>query len=163
MLSAIVAISENNAIGKDNNLLWHISEDLKRFKEITTGHTMIMGRKTFESLGKPLPNRHHIVLTRDLNFKVDSNEVTVIHDINDILEKYSDSNEELFVIGGGEIFKIFMPYVKKLYLTKVKKDFDGDTFFPQINIKDWEIIHNSSIKTDEKSGLKFEFIDLKRI
>ncbi|MDY6011383.1 dihydrofolate reductase [Clostridium sp.] len=162
MISMIVATSNNNAIGKNNSLLWHISEDLKRFKEITSGHKMIMGRKTFESLPGILPNRHHIILTRDNNFNVDSDKVSIIHDIDEVIKNYKNSSEEVFIIGGGEIYNLFMPYADKLYLTKVQKDFDADTFFPQINMNDWEIIHKSDEKTDEKSGLIFEFIDLIR-
>lgn len=162
MISMIVATSKNNGIGKNNSLLWHISEDLKRFKEITSGHKMIMGRKTFKSLPGILPNRHHIILTRDNNFNVDSDKVTIVHDIDEIIKSYKNSSEEVFIIGGGEIYNLFMPYVDKLYLTKVEKDFDADTFFPQINMNNWEIIHKSDKKTDEKSGLIFEFIDLIR-
>lgn len=162
MLSIIVATAKNNAIGKDNSLLWHISEDLKRFKEITSGHKILMGRKTFESLPGILPNRLHIVLTRDNNFTIDSDKVTVIHSLDEVIKEYKNSSEEVFVIGGGEIYNLLMPYVNKLYLTKVKKDFDADTFFPQIDMNDWEIIHKSGDKIDEKSGLIFEFIDLVR-
>ena len=163
MLSIIVAISaSNNAIGKDNSLLWHISEDLKRFKEITSGHKILMGRKTFESLPGILPNREHIILTRDKNFNVDSDKVTIINNIEDAIKYYKDSNEEIFIIGGGEIYKEFLPFANKLYLTKVYKDFDADTFFPQINLDEWKVIHTSETKIDEKSGLNFDFIDLLR-
>ena len=163
MLSIIVAIAaSNNAIGKDNSLLWHISEDLKRFKEITSGHKILMGRKTFESLPGILPNREHIILTRDKNFNVDSDKVTIINNIEDAIKYYKDSNEEIFIIGGGEIYKEFLPLANKLYLTKVYKDFDADTFFPQINLDEWKVIHTSETKIDEKSGLNFEFIDLLR-
>lgn len=163
MLSIIVAISaSNNAIGKDNSLLWHISEDLKRFKEITSGHKILMGRKTFESLPGILPNREHIILTRDKNFNVDSDKVTIINNIEDAIKYYKDSNEEIFIIGGGEVYKEFLPFANKLYLTKVYKDFDADTFFPQINLDEWKVIHTSETKIDEKSGLNFDFIDLLR-
>ncbi|WP_024614227.1 dihydrofolate reductase [Clostridium sp. Ade.TY] len=162
MLSIIVAIASNNAIGKDNSLLWHISEDLKRFKEITSGHKILMGRKTFESLPGILPNREHIILTRDKNFNLDSDKVTVINNIEDAIKFYKNSDEEVFIIGGGEIYKQFLKYANKLYLTKVNKDFDADTFFPQINLDEWEVIHNSETKVDEKSGLNFEFIDFLR-
>lgn len=160
MLSIIVATANNNVIGKDNNLLWHISEDLKRFKEITSGNTIIMGRKTFESLPGILPNRKHIVITRDENFRVDSDMVEVIHSLDEVLYKYENSTEENFIIGGGEIYKATLPFAKKLYLTKVKKDFDGDTIFPNINEDEWKIDFNSEEKLDPKSGLKFEFINL---
>jgi len=162
MLSIIVATAQNNAIGKDNSLLWHISEDLKRFKEITSGHKILMGRKTFESLPGILPNRPHIVLTRDMNFSIDSDKVTVIHNLDEVISNYKNSDEEIFIIGGGEIYNLLMPYADKLYLTKVKKDFDADTFFPQIDMNKWEVIHTSGDKTDDKSGLIFEFIDLIR-
>ncbi len=162
MLSIIFAIASNNAIGKDNSLLWHISEDLKRFKEITSGHKILMGRKTFESLPGILPNREHIILTRDRNFNLDSDKVTVINNIEDAIKFYKNSDEEVFIIGGGEIYKQFLKYANKLYLTKVNKDFDADTFFPQINLDEWEVIHNSETKVDEKSGLNFEFIDFLR-
>ena len=162
MLSIIVAKASNNIIGGDNKLLWHISQDLKRFKEITSGHTIIMGRKTFESLPKILPNRHHIILTRDKNFKVDSPSVEVVNDINTIINKYENSSEEVFIIGGGEIYKFLLPNIKKLYLTRVYKDFNGDTKFPEINLNDWTIDNQSEILTNEADNLKFDFINLIR-
>ncbi|MDU5105207.1 dihydrofolate reductase [Clostridium sp.] len=162
MLSIIVAVASNNVIGGDNKLLWHISKDLKRFKEITSGHTIIMGRKTFESLPKVLPNRHHIVITRDKDYKVDSTEVEVINDINYIIDRFENSNEEAFIIGGGEIYKSLLPKSDKLYLTKVYKDFNGDTTFPKINLEDWFIDYESEIFINEADNLKFSFIDLTR-
>ena len=162
MLSIVVAKASNDVIGGDNKLLWHISEDLKRFKDITSNHTIIMGRKTFESLPKILPNRHHIVITRDKNFKVDSEEVTIVNDISDIISKFKDSEEEFFVIGGGEIYKTLMPHCKKLYLTRVYKDFEGDTKFPVINYDEWKIVNKSEIKINEKNNLSYDFIDLER-
>ena len=162
MLSIIVAKASNNIIGGDNKLLWHISQDLKRFKEITSGHTIIMGRKTFESLPKVLPNRHHIVITRDKNFKVDSPSVEIVNDINVVINKYENSSEEVFIIGGGEIYKFLLPNTKKLYLTRVYKDFNGDTKFPEINLDDWSIDSQSEILTNETDNLKFDFINLIR-
>lgn len=162
MLSIIVAKASNNIIGGDNKLLWHISQDLKRFKEITSGHTIIMGRKTFESLPKVLPNRHHIVITRDKNFKVDSPSVEIVNDINVVINKYENSSEEVFIIGGGEIYKFLLPNTKKLYLTRVYKYFDGDTKFPEINLDDWTIDNQSEILTNEADNLKFDFINLIR-
>lgn len=162
MLSIIVAVASNDVIGGDNQLLWHISKDLKRFKEITSGHTIIMGRKTFESLPKVLPNRHHIVITRDKDYKVDSNEVEVVNDINSIVDRYENSTEESFIIGGGEIYKSLLPKSDKLYLTKVYKDFNGDTKFPKINLEDWFIDYESEIFTNEDDNLKYSFIDLTR-
>ena len=163
MLSIIVAKANNDVIGGDNKLLWHISEDLKRFKEITSGHTIIMGRKTFESLPKILPNRHHIVITRDTNFKVDSESVTIINDISDVISRFKDTEEEVFIIGGGEIYKTLIPYTKKLYLTRVYKDFEGDTSFPVINYDKWNIVNKSEIKVNEKDNLNYDFIDLEKL
>lgn len=162
MLSIIVAKAENNIIGGDNKLLWHISEDLKRFREITTGHTIIMGRKTFESLPKILPNRHHVVITRDVNFSVDSDQVTIVHDLNEVLNKYENSEDEAFIIGGGEIYNLLFPYAKKLYLTKVNTNFEGDTYFPSIDFNEWTVEVSSGEKINDEDGLKYEFVNLLR-
>lgn len=163
MISIIVAVAKDNVIGKDNKLLWHISEDLKRFKRITTNKKMIMGRKTFQSLPGVLPNREHIVITRDENFKVDSDKVTIIHDLNLLLEMYLNCEEEVFIIGGAEIYKQFLPYAKKLYLTKIEEAFEGDTYFPEINFNEFKAEYTSEQFTNEKNGLHYTFIDLKRI
>lgn len=162
MLSIIVATASNNVIGGDNKLLWHISEDLKRFKEITSNHTIIMGRKTFESLPGILPNRKHVVITRDTSFNVESEMVDICHSLDDVISKYENSNEEAFIIGGGEIYEHTLPFAKKLYLTQVKKSFEGDTKFPTINKTEWKINFHSEEKLDCKSGLNFKFIDLIR-
>ena len=162
MLSIIVAKASNDVIGGDNKLLWHISDDLKRFKEITSGHTIIMGRKTFESLPKVLPNRHHIVITRDKNFKVNSSQVEVVNDINSIVNRFENSKEEVFVIGGGEIYKALLPNSDKIYLTRVYKDFTGDTKFPEINFEDWFIDYESETLVNEPDNLKFDYINLVR-
>ncbi|MBW6411514.1 dihydrofolate reductase [Clostridium weizhouense] len=163
MISLIVAIAKNNIIGNDNKLIWHISNDLKRFKEITTGKTMIMGRKTFESLPGILPNRKHVILTRDKNFNVNSDSVIIFNDFNDLIEKYSNCEEEVFVIGGGEIYKQMLPYADKLYLTKINKDFSGDTYFPEFNENEFKVEYKSDLLVDEKSNLEYTFINLKRI
>jgi len=160
MISIIVAIAKDNVIGKDNKLLWHISEDLKRFKKITTGKKMIMGRKTFESLPGILPNREHIVLTRDNNFNVDSDKVTIEHDFNSVLQRYLKCEDEVFVIGGAEIYKQFLPYAKKLYLTKVDEEFEGDTYFPGINYSNYNTEYTSEKFIDEKNGLHYTFVNL---
>jgi dihydrofolate reductase len=162
MLSIIVAKASNDVIGGDNKLLWHISDDLKRFKEITSGNTIIMGRKTFESLPKILPNRHHIIITRDKNFKVDSPMVEIVNDIKEVVTKYKDSSEEAFIIGGGEIYKALLPHTEKLYLTRVYKDFNGDTKFPSINLNDWLVEFKSQIYINEADNIEFDFINLIR-
>lgn len=133
----IVAVAENNAIGKDNDLLWHISGDLKRFKEITTGHTIIMGRKTYLSLPKrPLPNRRNIVISS--NFKSDNPEVIIVNSMAKAIEA-ADSRQENFIIGGEMVYKQFMSLVNKIYLTVVHKEYEADIFFSEINYEDWEI------------------------
>ena len=148
MLSIIVAIANENVIGKDNKLIWHIPEDLKHFKEITTGHKIIMGRRTFESLGKPLPNRKHIILCNDMEMDINDENIEILDDISK-LDKYINSEEECFVIGGATIYKLLMPYANKMYITKINQDFIGDVYFPEINEGEWKI-------TSEKPGLKNE-------
>ena len=162
MISLIVAIAQNNVIGGDNKLLWHISDDLKRFKKITSGNTIVMGRKTFESLPGVLPNRKHIILTRDKNYTVDNPSVEVIHNINDIINNFKNSPVEVFIIGGGEIYNQFINYADKIYLTKVFKNFEGDTTFPEIDYNNWNITFDSEIFTDEKSNINYQFINLEK-
>ncbi|MDD2387376.1 MAG: dihydrofolate reductase [Bacteroidales bacterium] len=138
-ITIIVAIAENNAIGKNNDLLWHISGDLKRFKEITTDHTIIMGRKTYLSLPKrPLPNRRSIVISDIANECIP--DVDVVDSIENAL-KIADKEKENFIIGGGMVYKQFLPLANKIYLTVVHKKYDADIYFPEINYEDWEIQH----------------------
>lgn len=135
--SIIAAVAENYAIGKDNDLLCHLPGDLKRFKQITSGNTVIMGRKTFLSLPNgALPNRRNIVISRsqNLNFK----NVEIVASIEETI-KICDADKENFIIGGGEIYKQFLPFVDKIYLTKIHAVFDGDTFFPELNYDDWNV------------------------
>ena len=132
---------------------------LERFKEITSGNTIIMGRKTFESLPGVLPNRKHVILTRDKNFSVDNENVEVIHSVDEIINNYKDSSVEAFIIGGGEIYKEFLPHANKLYLTEVLKDFEGDTSFPQVNLENWVVDYSSDILTNAKDGLQYKFIN----
>ncbi|MBE6062815.1 MAG: dihydrofolate reductase [Clostridium butyricum] len=160
MLSLIVAIADNNVIGKNNKLIWHIPEDLKRFKTITSGHKMLMGRKTFESLPDVLPNREHIIITRNKNFSINSDKVSIIHNLNNFINKYENSDEEIFVIGGAEIYKELLPFCKKIYLTRIYNSFDGDTFFPEINIKNYTVVYESEKFTDKKSNISYKFINL---
>lgn len=162
MLSIIVAIAENYAIGKDNKLLWHLPEDLKRFKELTTGHNIIMGRKTFESLGKVLPNRKHIVLTHNTDYRIADPNVEIVHSIDE-LKKYIDDDNENFVIGGALIYRMLLDYCSKMYITRVKKTFEGDAFFPKIDETKWKEIAKEEGLKDEESGLEFEFVDYKKI
>jgi dihydrofolate reductase len=159
-LSIIVAIADNYAIGKNNQLLWHLSEDLKRFKQLTTNHTIVMGKKTFESLPiRPLPNRRSIVITDDINEKIEG--CIMAYSIDDAVS-LCDENQENFIIGGGSIYKQFMPIADKLYLTKVHKNFEADTFYPEINFSGWEIIEKQENLLDEKSGLKYSYLIYKK-
>lgn len=161
MLSIIVAIANKNVIGKDNTLIWHLPEDLKRFKTITSGKTIIMGRRTFESLGRVLPNRKHIVLCNDMEMNIDNENVEIVGDIK-CLDKYINSDEENFIIGGATIYRLLMPYANKMYITKINQDFDGDAFFPEIKEEEWEIINTEQgIKNDE-NPYDYEYITYKR-
>ena len=161
MLSIIVAKAKNNEIGKDNKLIWHIGSDLKRFKTLTTGHSIIMGRKTFESLGRILPNRHHIILCNDAQIDIQNENVEVLGDIS-MLEKYINSEEENFVIGGATIYKLLMPYCKKMYITEIDQSFDADVFFPKINEKEWRIIEKQKGQ-DEEFPYSFDYVIYERI
>lgn len=161
MLSIIVAKAKNNVIGKDNKLLWKLPEDLKRFKQITSGHTIIIGRKTFESIGKVLPNRKHIIFTQNKDFKIDDENVKIVHSMLEIQEYIEDDNEN-FVVGGAMIYNLLMPYVTKMYITQINKEYEGDTFFPKINTEIWkEISREKGIKNDE-NPLDYEFIVYER-
>lgn len=161
MLSIIAAIAKNNELGKDNKLIWYLPEDLKRFKEITSGKTIIMGRKTFESLGRVLPNRKHIVLTQNKDYKYENDMVEIVSDVKE-LEKYINSEEESFVIGGASIYRMLMPYAKKMYITKIDEEFDADAFFPEINEKDWKIVEKIQGLTDENNPYRYEYITYTR-
>lgn len=134
-LSLIVAIGKNNEIGKDNKLLWNIPEDLKFFKEITTGKTIVMGSNTFYSIGRVLPNRHHLILTQD--DYVFPEEVEVFYNFNDILERIKKEKDEVVVIGGAAIYNLFIDYVDKMYITEIDKEFDADRFFPKFDKNNW--------------------------
>ena len=157
MLSIIVAVAKNNVIGKDNKLIWHLPEDLKRFKNLTTGHTIIMGRKTFESLGRVLPNRKHVILCNDMELNIDDENVEIIEDIS-MLKNYIESEEENFVIGGATIYKLLMPYSNKLYITKIDQEFDGDVYFPNIDDNEWQIIQKEDGLKNELNPFNYKYV-----
>lgn len=156
MISIIVAIAENGVIGGDNKLLWHISSDLKRFKALTTGNTIVMGRKTYESIGRPLPNRKNIVISRNRELTIEGCEV--IHSLEELITNH-DKGEELFIIGGGEIYRSALQYADKLYITEVLKSYDGDTSFPEINFEEWSTESVESHKASEKDSADYKFIN----
>lgn len=162
MLSLIVAKAKNNVIGKDNQLIWHLPEDLKRFKRLTTGHTIIMGRKTFESLGRVLPNRHHIVLCNDANMEINNENVEILEDIS-LLDKYIKDEEEHFVIGGATMYRLLMPYCTKMYITEINQEFDGDVSFPEINMSEWKVTEREKGLKDEKNPFDYEYVTYERM
>jgi len=158
-ISIIVAASQNNVIGKDNQLIWRLSADLKRFKALTTGHHIIMGRKTFDSIGKPLPNRTSIIITRQADYKAEG--CIVVNSLEEALAKVP-ADQEAFIIGGGTIYKEAMDKADQLYLTLVHGKFDGDTFFPKLDSKVWESLKREDHMPDEKNEHAYSFIDYKK-
>ena len=150
----IAAAAENKALGKDNQLVWHLPNDFKRFKNLTTGHYIIMGRKTFESFPKPLPNRTHVIITRQSNYHAEG--CIVVDSIEKAIEK-CPKEEDAFIIGGGEIYQLAMPFADKIELTVVHHHFDADAFFPEIKLADWELIHNDFQAKDEKHLYDYSF------
>jgi dihydrofolate reductase len=159
-ISIIVAVAENNGIGKGNKLLWHISADLKRFKEITTGHTVIMGKNTFLSLpGGALKNRRNIVLSEDQNDHFEGCET--VYSVNEALSRCED-DKEIFVIGGASVYRQFLPYASRLYLTQVYKTFDADTYFPEIIMEEWKEVFRQHVGDDAQNDFSYAFIVLER-
>ncbi|MDO9340705.1 MAG: dihydrofolate reductase [Bacteroidales bacterium] len=160
MISIIVAVSEDWGIGKDNELLWHISEDLKRFKRLTTGNTVIMGKKTWESLPRrPLPGRKNIVLT-DVPHECIDCSVTA-YSIEDALSK-CEKEEEIFVIGGGSVYRQFMPITDRLYITHVHRKAPADVYFPEIDLNIWEVVEKEEFKTSENYSISYTYVIYER-
>ncbi len=160
MITLIAAVGENNAIGKNNQLLWHLPNDFKRFKQITTNHFIIMGRKTFESFPKPLPNRTHIVISRQKNYA--PNGCIVVSNLERAIE-ICPKNQEVFIIGGGEIYNQSIIIADKLDITKVHHSFDGDVFFPEIDLKTWKLTTTIFNNKDEKHQYDYSFQVFERI
>lgn len=163
MLSIIVAKAKNNIIGKDNKLVWNLPEDLKHFRELTERHTIIMGRKTFESLGKALPDRRNIVFSQNPDFKVNDENVKIVKSLLEIQDLIEDNKNESFVIGGALIYNLLMPYVNKMYVTEIKEEFDGDTFFPIIDEKIWKEVERTKGIKNEDNNLDYDFVTYERI
>jgi dihydrofolate reductase len=161
-ISIIVAVAENGVIGKDNQLLWRLSEDLKMFKKRTTAHAIIMGRKTFDSIGKPLPNRTNIVISRTKDLKIEG--CTVVNSLDKAIEianQQTDKNE-VFIIGGEKIYTLSEKIATKLYLTKVKAILEGDAFFDLKPYENWTLVSSVSYKKDEKNEYDFEVLEMFR-
>ncbi|MCE9517471.1 dihydrofolate reductase [Candidatus Nomurabacteria bacterium] len=171
ILSLISAVAKNNVIGGGNTLLWNLPADMKHFREITSLHTVIMGRKTFESIGRTLPNRRNIVITRDTNYV--RSDIEVVNSLEEALrlaslEQGRDFEEnqdevEVFIIGGGEIYKQSIEKANKLYITEVAKDFEGDTLFPIIDKNIWQEIKRENHEPDEKNLIPYSFVEYTKI
>lgn len=158
-VTIVVAIAENYAIGKNNQLLWHMPADLKHFKQITSGHTVIMGRKTYDSVGKPLPNRRNIIITRQ---EITIPGCEVVTSVEEALELCADE-EEVFIVGGAEIYKLAMNKTDRIYLTIIHHSFDADTFFPEIDYMEWKEVSREDHTADEKHKYAYSFIKLERV
>jgi dihydrofolate reductase len=156
MIKIIVAMSKNRVIGNDNKLIWKLSSDLKRFKELTTGNPVVMGRKTYESIGKPLPNRRNIIITRQPDYKVDECEI-----VSSLEEALLITSNDCFIIGGGEIYNQSLSLANKIYLTLVKEEFEGDTQFPEID-SSWVKVSKKDFDSDEKNNHNYSFIEYER-
>lgn len=161
MVTIIAAIAENNALGKNNQLIWHLPADLKRFKKTTLNHVVIMGRKTFESLGKPLPNRTNILITRDKNYKAEG--CVVVNSLKEALETASKEDENPFILGGAEIYKQALPFTDKLDVTFVHHQFEADVFFPEINKTIWKETSREDFKANENNKYNYSFVTFERI
>ena len=156
LLSMVVAASANNVIGKNNQLLWSLPNDMKFFKNTTWGMPVIMGRKTFESLGKPLAGRTNIIITRQQNWQPDGG--IVVHDIKEAMEAAAKTDaKEAFIIGGGEIYRQTLPLIQRIYLTRVHTTLDGDTYFPEFSEKDWQLLSQLDFNSDEKHAYGYSF------
>jgi dihydrofolate reductase len=156
ILSLLLAAAENNVIGKDNKLPWHLPNDLKYFKNLTWGVPVIMGRKTYESFGKPLRGRRNIVITRNKDWKGEG--VDMVNSIEEAIELAKESAvKEIFIIGGGEIFKTILPKADRIYLTHIHHSFDGDAFFPEIKENEWQLVKERRCEADEKNAYAHSF------
>jgi len=170
ILSLISAVAKNNVIGGGNTLLWNLPADMKHFRETTSGHTVIMGRKTFESIGRTLPNRRNIVITRDTNYTRD--DIEVVNSLEEALQlvslehgkEFEENQDEVeaFIIGGGEIYRQAIDKAQKLYITEVHQDFDGDTRFPEIDKSVWREVHRADCEPDEKNNIPYSFVEYKK-
>ena len=159
ILSLIVAVSKNNVIGVDNRLLWHMPADLKHFKTTTMGSPVIMGRKTYESIGKPLPGRTNIVVTRNEDFEADGCTVAnTLQEAVDLCEK----EKEVFIIGGGEVYKQAIHTADRIYITRIDHLFEGDTHFPEINFSEWKLVKYEKHHADEKNQYEYSFAQYER-
>lgn len=161
MITIIAAIAKNNALGKDNDLIWHLPSDLKRFKKITSGHHILMGRNTFESIGKPLPNRTTIIITRNKNYFKDG--CLIAHSLEEAIELV-ENDDAIFIIGGAQIYKeaIQKDLVHQLDITQVHQEFEADVFFPEIDLNIWKETSRKDFKADEKNKYNYSFLSFQK-
>lgn len=159
-ISLIVAMAENRVIGANNRMPWHLPADLQHFKRITLGKPILMGRKTHESIGKALPGRQNIVLTRDRSYRAEG--CTIVHSNETALKATEGEHNELMVIGGAALYRDFLPIAQSVYMTLIHQQFEGDTYFPELDMHTWEEKERSDIKVDLQSGLTFSFIRLEK-
>ncbi|GIZ16238.1 dihydrofolate reductase [Capnocytophaga catalasegens] len=155
MLTLIAAIGQNNSLGKNNQLLWHLPNDFKRFKTLTLGHNIIMGRKTFESLPKLLPNRKHIIISKQVDYT--PAQCIVVSSVEEALAQAKKDDENPFVIGGGIIYSLMLPLAKRLEITQVHHNFDADTFFPEIDLNQWDLAYYEPHYKDDKHAFDYTF------
>ncbi|GHA26166.1 dihydrofolate reductase [Salinimicrobium marinum] len=158
-VTLIAAAAENNELGKDKDLVWHLPDDFKRFKQLTTGHHIIMGRKTFESFPQPLPNRTHIIITRQKDYEPDG--AIVVHSLEKALQ-IAQVDPQPFVIGGGEIYKLSMEKADKIELTRVHGTFEADTYFPEIDPDKWRLVSSEFHEKDERHAYAFTYLTYER-
>jgi dihydrofolate reductase len=161
VLKILVAFDENRVIGKNNTLIWHLPADLKRFKALTTGHVIIMGRKTFESIGKPLPNRTSIVISRQADLEIEG--AIIAHSVEEaILKAKSITREDIYIVGGAEIYALSLPLADQILVTQLHDIFDGDAYFPEIPAEIFEITEKERGITDEKNAYQYSYLTYTR-
>lgn len=161
MITLVVAKSDNQVIGRDNQLIWKLSSDLKRFKQLTSGHPIIMGRKTFESIGKALPNRRNIVITKNKNWN--SEGIEVVHSLEEALKKAKSLDSTIFIIGGGTIYEQSISLADAIEVTEVHAVFEGDAYFPEIDNRTWKEVNRENFSKDEKNEFNYSFVRYERI
>jgi dihydrofolate reductase len=161
LIKILVAFDENRVIGKNNALIWHLPADLQRFKALTTGHVIIMGRKTYESIGRPLPNRTTIAITRQAEFKPEG--IITVNSMDEaILKAKSISREDIYIVGGAEIYQLSLSHADQIFVTQLHDIFDGDTYFPEIPTDTWEVVARERGITDEKNKFQYSFLTYQR-
>ncbi len=165
-LSLLVAVSENNVIGRDGDLPWHLSADLRRFKRVTMGHVMLMGRKTWESIGRPLPGRTSIVISRQADYKTGFDEVPVAANLDEALahaRRIAGDATEVFVIGGARIYEMMFSCIDRLMLTRVHAEVEGDVYFPEVKWDEWRLVEEESCAADEKNDFAHTYQVFERV